>query len=124
METQRKGVEVCEVCGWQLRHIKRHVLRIHVPWYMNPSTACIDCQRSESGDTQLRTFHPGHEGFSGEANLGIWFLLVNGIFLFISQSLELASLGDLLPFVMDGQRWVSPPQFTEEKVFFLREYDR
>lgn len=62
-----KFEDTCSTCGLNTNHLKRHVLRIHMPWFMNPVTACIDCQTYEGCGKQLSRFHGRHQLISGEA---------------------------------------------------------
>ena len=37
-----------------------------MPWYMNPTAACVDFQRSEECGKQLAIFHGRHQWLSGD----------------------------------------------------------
>ena len=37
-----------------------------MPWYMDPTTACVDCQRNKGTGADLKRFHPGHQRIIGE----------------------------------------------------------
>lgn len=95
-----------------------------MPWFMNPVTACIDCQTSEGCGKQLSRFHGRHQLISGEALIQAWFLLMNGMFIFIYQRLGLGSFTDLLEYVAAINLSATPLRFSEEECFFLREYDK
>ena len=95
-----------------------------MPWFMNPITACIDCQTSEGCGKQLSRFHGRHQLIGGEALIQAWFLLMNGVFIFIYQRLGLGSFTDLLEYVAAINLSATPLRFSEEKCVFLREYDK
>ena len=99
---------------------------IHLPWYFYPSTACSDCLKSEGDGDTLRRFHRnfGHGVISGESLLQAWFLLMNGVFLFIMRELCLDSFTDLLAYAQTLEMSPSSIRFSEEECMFLREYDR
>lgn len=114
----------CQVCGQFTKHVKKHYLRSHIPWYMNPATACADCQLSEGTERELRTFHGPHQKFSTDLLIQAWFWLVNGVFLFISHQLGLASISDLLNYIVAHKLFPTTLRFTEEEFVFLSEFDR
>jgi len=114
----------CAFCGTEVSHLKRHTIRNHVPWYMSPAVACASCQIA-SDPPELRRFHGGHGRVKGEDQLRAWFLLVNGLMLFISSCLGLGSLEALLGLVVEKQLASSSAHtFLEDEEFFLREYDQ
>ena len=72
----------------------------HVPW-AGTAYACRDCQISEVSEVLFNRFHSRHRKFDSETNMSVWFLLVNGLLLFIGKGLGLDTLGDLLLYVVD-----------------------
>ena len=114
----------CNACGNKTSRLRRHALRVHMPWYMDPSTACVDCQRNEGTGLDLNRFHPGHQRVVGETLLQAWVLLMNGIFLFMTKNLGLGSPNDLLGFVVANELHPRSFRFSEEEIFFFREFDR
>jgi len=110
-----------------MSHLKRHINRTHMPWYMCPAYACVSC-RSASDQPEMQRAHASHGKFEGESQLKAWFLLVNGLLLFISGCLGLGSLEALLGLVVEKQLAPSSQcrnaRFHEEEELFLREYDR
>ena len=40
-----------------------------MPWYMDPTTACVDCQLNEGTGADLEWFVPGHQRVIGETLL-------------------------------------------------------
>ena len=92
---------------------------------MNPATSCIDCHMSAGNERELRNVHGQHQLFSGQSLLQAWFLLVNGMFLFISQEMGLGSPLELLGCAAVRELMSSSPlNFSEREYFFLGEYDR
>ena len=114
----------CQVCGANSPHVYRHMLRVHLPWYVNPTTSCVDCHVSAGNARELQNMHCRHRLFSGEHLLQAWFLLLNGMFLFISQEMGLGSPMELLGCTVVQEFTPSPLRFSEDEYFFLREYDR
>ena len=114
------SINECQTCN-SSRHIKRHVLGEHLPWYVNPTVACVDCHRAKS--SKQSKFHTDHQSICGESLLQAWFLLINGIFHFVIRELCLDSFADLLMFVVDRGLCPNRIQFSEEEIVFLREYD-
>ena len=124
-KARQKFLETCCVCKTPVLHYKRHLLRDHLPWYVNPSCACVDCQFSEGYVKQLRHFHINHRGISGDFLSEAWFLAMNGLFWYIVRILGLGSLDDLLRLVA-GMFEESPKHFgfLPEEIRSLKEYDR
>lgn len=88
--------DLCQVCGAITTHLYRHMRRVHLPWYLNPATACVDCHMSAGTGRDLRSVHGRHQLFTGDAILQAWFLLMNGLFLFLCQEMGLGSPIELL----------------------------
>ena len=114
----------CQVCGAHSLHVYRHILRVHLPWYVNPTTSCVDCHVSAGNARELQNMNGRHRLFSGEHLLQAWFLLLNGLFLFISQEIGLRSPMELLGCAAIQELSSFPLRFSEDEYFFLREYDR
>ena len=101
----------CQVCGANSPYVYRHMLRVHLPWYVNPTTSCVDCHVSAGNARELQNMHGRHRLFSGEHLLQAWFLLLNGMFLFISQEMGLGSPMELLGCAV-VQEFTPSPQGT------------
>ena len=114
----------CSICGANSPHMYKRYLRVHMPWYMNPATSCVDCHMSAGNERELQNIHGQHRLFSGEYLLQAWFLLMNGMFLFLSQGLGLGSPIELLGCAAVRELTTRPLRFSEEELSFLREYDR
>ena len=95
-----------------------------MPWYMDPTTACVDCQRNEGTGADLERFHPGHQRIIGETLLRAWVLVMNRIFLFLARDLGLGSFNDLLGYVVANELCPKSFQFSEEEISHFREFDR
>lgn len=74
--------------------------------------------------SELPKVHGQHQLFTGDYLLQAWFLLMNGLFLFLSQELGLGSPIELLGCAAIRQLAPTSIRFSEEEYFFLREYDR
>ena len=61
-----KFMSTCGVCDLSTRHLHKHTLGTHVPWYMSSSTACVDCQNSEGFGKDRDRFHRGHKLIGGK----------------------------------------------------------
>lgn len=128
MPRTRRPCEICQSIGAR-RHLKKHHLQVHIPWYVNLATACISCHVAEGCEESYTTFHSLHEPVrKSRALLFPWFCLINGMLLFIMRSLGVgeSSLEDLLMFVVGDLISLSHPlvfSFTEDEYFYLKEYD-
>ncbi|MCG8035097.1 MAG: TatD family hydrolase [Candidatus Thiodiazotropha taylori] len=71
----------------------------------------------------LEQVHPQHQLFTGEAQLSGWFMLMNGLFLFLSQQLGLGSPIELLGCAAVRELTLDTVRFSERDLFFLRDYD-
>ena len=71
-----------------------------MPRYMDPSTACVDCQRSEGCPRDVEQFHCMHQRISGDYLLEAWFPLMNGFCLLTARELGLWDIHDLLGYVV------------------------
>ena len=114
----------CQVCGANSPHVNKHMLNVHLPWCLNLATSCVDCHMSAGKEMELQNMHSRHQLFSGENLLQSWFLLLNELFLFISQEMGLGSPIELLGCAAVRELAPSTPRFSEGEYTFLREYDR
>lgn len=101
-----KFTKTCQFCEECNNHFKRHLSMAHLPWYMSPVTSCVDCQTSEGRGSQLVHFHERHQKIAGDWFFQAWFLLMNGVFMFLVQKLGLGTLQDLLVLISS---WKHPP---------------
>ena len=95
-----------------------------MPWYMDPSTACVDCQLCEGTGGDLERFHLGHQWVVGKSLFQAWFLLMNRIFLFLAKELGLGTLSDLLGFTLAHELFAMSFRFSENEILFFREFER
>ena len=95
-----------------------------MPWYMDPSTACVDCQRGQGCPRDVGRFHRMHQRIIGDYLLEAWFLLMNGIFLFMVRELGLGGIHDLLGYVVAHNLYPNIFRFSEDELFFFRDFDR
>ena len=114
----------CMFCGEYSVNLRRHALRTHMPLYMDPSTACVDCQCGEGCPRDVERFHRMHQRIIGECLLVALFLLINGIFLFMARELGLCGIYDLLGYVVAHNLYPKFFRFSEDELFFFRDFDR
>ena len=115
--------DCCQVCGELTTHLYRHMKRAHLPWYLDLASACIDCHMSARTGRDFRNVHGTLQGFTGEAMIRGWFLLMNGLFLFLSQQVGLCSPIELLGCAVVRELSSRLLRFSEDELFFLREFD-
>ena len=94
-----------------------------MPGYMDPSTACVDCQRGKGCPRDVERFHRMHQRIIGDYLLEAWFLLMNGIFLFMARELGLGGIHDLLGYVVAHNLYPNIFRFSEDELFFFRDFD-
>ena len=113
------------ICNIKISNLRRHMKRAHIPWYVGPTTACLDCMSNEGSVEQLNRFHGGHGRIGGVPVLNSWFLLMCGLMHFIITELGLETMADVLHFIDVEELYPqSLALFSEEECFFLREFDR
>ena len=88
-----------------------------MPWYMDPSTACVDCQRGKGCPRDVERFHRMHQRIIGDYLLEAWFLLMNGIFLFTARELGLGGIHDLLGYVVAHSLYPNIFRFSKMNCF-------
>ena len=101
----------CMVCQIKLRsHVKRHVLKVHPPWYTDPTAACWECEghvRDISRHLAVtEREHSGNHNFS-DVHVSLWCRLMFGILVFFSNYFELESVSFLLGFVLSNKLFPS-----------------
>ena len=65
-QKRQKLSDTCNICNISVTHLKRHMLKSHMPWYVSPSSACADCHVSEGSGSQFQFFHRRQRGIAGE----------------------------------------------------------
>ena len=110
----------CNLCGAKLhRHMKRHNMCMHFPWYIDPASACWECK------IYVRDFHThiseGSEDFHDQPHfsdfhLPYWCQLMYGVLLFFINHLGLSSFFELLQYVLSNNLF--PPQQIESETMF------
>ena len=103
-------------------HLHKHSLRTHLPWFVSQSTACMDCHKSEGFGKDCDRLHKGHRLISWENLLMARFLLINGLFLFMSRDFGLNSCTDLLTLAV-AQPLPMTLKISEEEYFYFGEFD-
>ncbi len=116
-------------CGISTTHLRRHVVRAHLPWFMQPDTACWTCQVQEecacfltAKHTAEVVSHPSGAGFS-DFNAHRWGFLFNGLLWQLCRRFGLTSIQALLDFVSNSQCFpivTGEAFFTEELMRMFR----
>ena len=91
----------CPVCGIGLSgHVKRHVLRSHLPWYWIGSLSCWECRQLEGSALSLTVkhtmAHKGQQRSFDDDNLHEWCQLFNGSLHLLREWFGAEDLKDLL----------------------------
>ena len=98
-----KKARECDFCGHSTGHMKRHIERTHLPWYLNPDRACFQCKRGfqsqhEVEQHQEREHHTA-DAYLTDANFRTWVRLVNGLLNRACRVLGLECISHLLTHV-------------------------
>ncbi|XP_062611548.1 uncharacterized protein LOC134273368, partial [Saccostrea cucullata] len=99
----RAGKYSCPICGTKLSgHVKRHVLRTHLPWFWVGTLACWECRQLEGSTLSLAVkhtlAHKGQQRLFDDENLHEWCQLFNGSLHLLREWLGLDSLECLRQF--------------------------
>ena len=105
--------------------MQRHTLKVYMPWYMNLTTACVNCQRSEGCGKQLARFHGRRQFLGSEFMVQVWVLLMNRLLLFIGRELGLyGSMAELINFAAARELVPTSMGCSEEEYFSLENLNR
>ena len=108
----KKGGRICQICDVGIkRHLKRHVIGTHLPWYTDPTEACWECGCYAANmprhlDCSERVHSP-NPGFS-DMQLSLWYRLMFGVLLFFTNTFGVDSVPQLLGYVVVNELF--PPQ--------------
>ena len=72
---------VCRHCNVAVMSLRRHALRVHLPWYFYPEIACWKCKRACVYASELRCRHLSRHPermFNNPAQLGEWLTTLCG----------------------------------------------
>lgn len=125
----KKKKKQCTLCKFQASVMKRHIILMHLPWFLYPLTACWDCQVQLSTPCKLFQEHinvhtVNQKHFDNEQFLK-WCFLILGFLHTISQFLEVP-FGSLLSFVQQKKELhPSPskePSFTYVETCLSQEF--
>ncbi len=100
-------MQPCSLCDEEVVGSgRRHVERVHLPWYFAPERACWTCKTSCSSQCFLRVEHLQREGhgegsrFGTDEQLHNWVLWVTHLLHYFRGILDLGSLEELRRFVV------------------------
>ena len=98
-------MKFCPLCNIPKKsHIKRHILRTHLPWFWSPTTACWVCEEQSCHESSLMyhysvSYAHNDSNTFDENNLHRWCQLMNGAFYLLLDWLRLESLHDLYQYL-------------------------
>lgn len=122
---------VCPVCPKRCSRLKRHVLQEHLPWFLNPATACFSCKEQTGHWHQLNLKHDQCPNFTVDT-MNAWCGEVWSILHLMASSLDLENLNDLLRYVIDRRLYPCSANNYEEynspfnsyEVEWMQHFDR
>ena len=87
----------CPTCDLRTEHVKRHVLKFHLPWFWVPDLACWTCNKAFRSTTQLQDHcqMSKHLGTTGSKEREKWIQLINGSLDLVYKTLQLEGLTSL-----------------------------
>lgn len=109
-------------CTGRSKHLKSHFLRKHVPWYVGQLTACANCQSQEGREYFEKAKHTACDS-PESLDKETWVHLINGLLLFLTQKLGLASFQELLDLVNEKGVFINLLVFNPQEVALLRHYE-
>lgn len=104
-ERPQKSTNKCPLCPVRTAHLKRHVCKEHLPWYLSACTACWFCEHQESNPClTVACYTEESEGdqmvlFDDQLFVR-WCHLVSGVLHFLKESFKVGSLSDLLEYII------------------------
>ena len=113
---RKKRVHPCPVCKQRFSHVKRHVLRAHLPWYVSPHTSCWECGYQGTQVTGILEHFQNHQGDSCDFKqdyLGAWSSLMAGLVSALATELGCKNLKELLQKVLQDHLFVPGAVLTE-----------
>lgn len=125
--TFKGKLRTCYVCGHSAHEkMRRHVMKVHLPWYWYPHTACWECLEQETQSSSLAVRHSleHNVGYTFDDNhLHLWCMLVNGALHFLAKCLKCDGLNGLLEYVLTRQLYTRLKSgFSEQEYRFLNFY--
>lgn len=105
--TKSKKGKPCPVCLAKFTHVKRHIIKDHLPWYASPSTCCSVCHIN-FGQAHFLDIHnqKNHNNNYTSQHLDIfWVDFMFGLLLRIIQILKLENFENLYKFINNDERF-------------------
>ena len=72
----------CQICKMKVASLKRHVWRVHLPWFWRPELACWKCCKVSAGAAELEERHLKRhsEGtFQSNGRLAAWMMTMEAV---------------------------------------------
>lgn len=121
---------MCPICPKRFSRIKRHIVSAHIPWYLNPSTACFSCEEQCGSKYNLLKQHANCPQSNGEIK-SRWSIEVLGFLRTLIKCLKLQNQCDLLDFVVRQQLYPTSANcnecynspFTKDEIEWLSYYE-
>jgi len=128
-------LRTCQLCDFRPTMLKRHMIKMHLPWYVAAATACFQCKSQYVTPSALAmhmssTHHSQCSEQQEEENMNKWCRLINGLLHFLRQAFNLPSLDSLRNFVIKENLFPALSrhdlQFTEKEqplmYFYVRTF--
>ncbi|XP_062584620.1 uncharacterized protein LOC134246314, partial [Saccostrea cucullata] len=103
--TSKRG-KPCPICTAKFTHVKRHVIKDHLPWYAYPSTCCPTC-KINFGQKHFLDMHVENQRNN---NIPVqfdhfWIDFMYYLFLQIIQVLKLETFENLIKFINSNEQF-------------------
>ena len=102
---RKKKMVACPICGSKEVHVKRHIFREHLPFYMAPDSACWACgiQQGQRYKVVLEhvNLHCSTGPCFGDGQLQVWTSLMTGVIRFLCTETGVRDGGELLRHVVE-----------------------
>ena len=104
--TSKKGKR-CPMCSAKFTHVKRHVIKDHLPWYASPSTCCSACRINFGQERFLDIHNENHHNnnLTSRHFDTFWVDFMFGLLLRIVHVLNLGNFQNLYKFINSDERF-------------------